>query len=185
MVIVMKNNDTKLNERQERFCECYVANGGRGIRAVWDAGYNPKNDANASSTAVLNLRKEPIKVRIRELMEIRREARGFRDEITEERVKEEIGKLAFIDYSDLIEFFDGRSLKFRCLEEVPEKIRPAIKSIKITKDGVEVHVWDKLAALEMLAKNFNMYSAHQAAGADKVPAFSAERAEMARKLLDK
>lgn len=112
------------------------------------------------------------------------EIQGEKLEITAERVKEEIAKIAFLDLSSLIENFDGTNLKFNGLTSIPKEIRPVIKSIKVDKDGcVEIGVWSKEKALEMLARHYNLYEAdRKAAKTDVVPAAVLTDTELFRKI---
>lgn len=53
-----------LTERQEKFCQLYVENGGNGTQAAIDAGYNPKS---ATVTASQILRYPNVASKIKEL----------------------------------------------------------------------------------------------------------------------
>lgn len=56
-------------------------------------------------------------------------------------------------------FKPGESLKLKCLEDIPEELIPAIASIRETKDGISIKLWNKLDALEKLARICKLYDA--------------------------
>jgi hypothetical protein len=56
-------------------------------------------------------------------------------------------------------FKPGESLKLKCLEDIPEELIPAIASIRETKDGISIKLWNKLDALDKLARICKLYDA--------------------------
>ena len=83
------------------------------------------------------------------------------EDITAERTMREIARVGFSDYRQLFDK-DG---KLRPITELSPDIRAAVASAKLTKknltagdgvqeDVVEVKLWDKVRALELLAKHF-------------------------------
>jgi len=66
----------KLNERQKAFCDAYLKFGAKGIDAVYEAGYNPRNVRVASSIAYENL----TKPHIFNYINLKYEAHGFNDD---------------------------------------------------------------------------------------------------------
>lgn len=61
--------------------------------------------------------------------------------------------------ADILEMIDvvGPLVMLKDLQEVPAHLRPAIKSIKVTSNGVEVLFQDKLKAIELLGKSIGMF----------------------------
>jgi hypothetical protein len=51
----------------------------------------------------------------------------------------------------------GGGLKLKCLDDIPEELLPAIESISETKDGIRVKLFNKLEALDMLARIAKLY----------------------------
>ncbi|WP_167647370.1 terminase small subunit [Mameliella alba] len=146
---------TLKNTRHEAFAQARV--GGMTIDAAYvEAGYK----ANRSNAARMNAN-EHIQQRIRELQE----AAAERAEIDAARVLEEICDVALSDIRDL--FNQNGSL--RDVENMPVKVVKAIQSIKVSSKKVpgseagetvittEIKFWDKIAALEKLAKHFMLY----------------------------
>lgn len=54
-------------------------------------------------------------------------------------------------------FAPGANVKLRCLEDIPEELIPAIRSIKETRDGIELRLYDKLEAIDKLARMRRFY----------------------------
>lgn len=49
-------------------------------------------------------------------------------------------------------------IKIRCLEDIPEELIPAIASIKETRDGIEIKLWNKLDAIDKMARINQLYT---------------------------
>jgi hypothetical protein len=79
--------------------------------------------------------------------------------LTAERVFQEIGSIAFSDFTDFVEIADGR-YRVRKLEDLTREQRAAIKSIRPvqTPDGphFEIELHDKMGALRQLAKSLGL-----------------------------
>lgn len=52
----------------------------------------------------------------------------------------------------------GSTVKIKCLDDIPEELIPAIAAIAETRDGIRLKLWDKVAALDMLAKMTHLYA---------------------------
>lgn len=83
--------------------------------------------------------------------------------LTAERTLEEYRRLGFSDVGSL---FDELG-RLKPLKDLPREVRAAIASVKVTKknltvgdglqdDVVEIKLWDKVRALESLAKHFGL-----------------------------
>ena len=61
--------------------------------------------------------------------------------------------------ADILEMIDvvGPLVMLKDIQDVPAHLRPALKSIKVTSNGVEVTFQDKLKAIEMLGKAIGMF----------------------------
>ena len=129
-----------MTEKQQRFIDEYMVDF-NATRAVIAAGYSHKsaNVMGAQLLAIPKIRKE-INRRKAEARE------GLR--ISAERVLWEMAALSFSNIFDYVEVIDG---KLR-LKEMPSEIQGAVSSIKVTKNGIEIKLHDKLKALEFLAK---------------------------------
>lgn len=168
----------KMTDKEKVFCRAYIVSY-NGSKAAIEAGYD---ESWAYQAAHRLLKKAHIKREIARLGK----ARNKRLDITADKVKTEIAKIAFVDVQGLIKHFDGQKLLFNSLDDVPDQIRPAIKSIKVDKDGcVGIKLWSKENALKMLAEHFNMFKDHQEAGATKIPDFSKYQMNEAQNRLGK
>jgi len=138
-----------LTERQEKFaveyCICFNKK-----EATIRAGYSKKSAATFGGELYNNPK---IRNRIKEILQEQRKEY----DVTVERVQKEIARIAFADPSELLESFGQGMLSFKSLEEIPKRLRVAIKSFKVTKDGITVTFHEKTAALEMLAKHFGYF----------------------------
>ena len=114
-------------------------------------------------------------VGIRRAVDEAREARLKRVDHTADEVVREIGRVAF---ADIREAYDDNS-RLLAVKEFPDDVAASVASIRTTKqnltvgdgkqeDVIELKRWDKLKALDMLAKHHNLYEKHQEAAAPKV-----------------
>lgn len=62
-------------------------------------------------------------------------------------------------------FAPGQGIKLKCREDIPDEILPAIASIRETRDGLELKLYNKLDALDKLARMLKLYSDED--GSDK------------------
>lgn len=144
-----------LTPKQQRFVAEYLIDL-NATQAAIRAGYSEKT---AYSVASENLTKPEIaqavaKARGRQLQQA---------DLNAVRVLEELRRLSFSDLSELVDA-NGALLP---LAQMPAHVRSAIASVKlskknltagdgVTEDVVEVKLWDKPRALEMLAKHFKL-----------------------------
>ena len=129
-----------MTEKQERFIDEYIIDF-NATRAAIAAGYSSKR-ANSQGVHLLSIPEIQAEVRRRKA-EI---SAGLR--ISAERVLWEMAALGFSNIFDYVEDIDGELR----LKELPPEKQGAVSSIKITKNGTEVKLHDKLKALEFLAK---------------------------------
>ena len=129
-----------MTEKQERFIDEYIIDF-NATRAAIAAGYSSKR-ANSQGVHLLSIPEIQAEVRRRKA-EI---SAGLR--ISAERVLWEMAALGFSNIFDYVEVVDGELR----LKELPPEKQGAVSSIKITKNGTEIKLHDKLKALEFLAK---------------------------------
>lgn len=140
----------KLSDKQETFCQEYITDL-NATQAAIRAGYSFDS---ARQIATNLLSKVYIQARIAELNKDRAEATG----ITQKRVLEEFAKIAFFDVRKIYSE-DGALLP---INQISDKEAGAISSIKTQEDGEfgeikDVKIFDKIRALESLAKHLGMY----------------------------
>lgn len=130
-----------LNEKQQRFCECYVEGHNRRI-AMIKAGYE---GASVSSNYALRLlHKEEamryicwLKARILQTHMINA------IELIDEWVR-----IAFADITDFVDIMP-HSIRLKPADMIDGQL---VKSIKTGRDGVSIELHDKMRALEQLAR---------------------------------
>lgn len=157
----------KLTAKMEAFCQLYSVSGNAAdsYRKAGYASVRLKNGKSADTAMATDrlLKDSRIAARIAEI----RAPLLAAQEITKEKVMREIASIAFSDIGKL--FNEDGALKHP--SEVDEKTRRALSSVDIEElhegKGAErvqvgttkkVKLWDKVKALEMLAKHFQLYS---------------------------
>lgn len=129
-----------MNDRRQRFIDEYMIDF-NASRAALAAGYAPKRAADYASKLLSTPEvRDEVNRRKAEIRE------GLR--ISAERVLWEMAALGFSNIFDYVEVVDGE-LRLR---EMPTEMQGAVSGIKVTKNGVEIKLHDKLKALEFLAK---------------------------------
>lgn len=147
-----------LSTRMESFCRAYVVHF-NGPQAVVEAGYS-SGAAGVQSSQLLQ--RPEIKERIAQLLKPRRQEVVA----TQERVIQELSAIAFGNVKELYDEH-GRLKPIHELEDhVAATIAEVHEETRIEGRGDDaetvrtkkVKSWDKLKALEMLAKHFKMYT---------------------------
>ncbi len=159
-----------INARREKFAQLR-ASGIKVLDAYEQAGFS-RHDANAHRMA----KHRDI---IGRIAEIHRKA-ADRSAITQSRVLSELAKIAFADIRQLLAWGDfsepelsangkrkpgkkalGRqTVRLVDSESVPDEMIGAIQSIKQTKDGIEIRLHDKRAALVAIGNHLGMFKEH-------------------------
>jgi phage terminase small subunit len=149
-----KKRVRKLTAQQAAFVGYYLVHL-NAAEAARRAGYSPKHADIIGSRVLRN----PL---VRAALAKRQAAQLQRVELSADRVLEELRRVAF---SDIVDIFDEAG-HLRAVHELSPEARATIASIKVTKtnltsgdgmeDVVEVKRWDKLKALEVLAKHFRL-----------------------------
>lgn len=144
-----------MTPKQERFVAEYLIDL-NATQAATRAGYSAKT---AGQQGERLLRNAEIAAAIGQ----KRQAQMTAADLSAVRVLEELRRLSFSSLADCVDA-TGKLLP---LHQLPEGVRAAIASVKLTKknltagdgtteDVVEVKLWDKPRALEMLAKHFKL-----------------------------
>ncbi len=148
-----------MTRRQKEFVEAYMIDL-NGTEAVIRAGYNAKDRAGAGAIAYKLLQTIEIKDEINaRLLE-----RHRRNALTVEKIEMMLRALAEVELLDL---YDEQG-HVKPLQDMPPDARAAIKSIKrktrehaidgVFSDEVELELWDRKSALELLGKHFKMFT---------------------------
>ena len=165
-----RGGDVALTEKQARFVAEYLVDLDA-TKAAKRAGYSEKT---AYSIGFENLRKPEIQ----EAIQIAMDARAKRTGITQDRVLQELARIAFANGTDFARIVstpvpttvvdeDGgtqqviqsvQRVELVDTEHVDTEKRAAIAAIKESKFGIEVKSYDKIRALELLGEHLGMFS---------------------------
>lgn len=140
-----------LTMMQELFCNEYIVDFKKQAAAI-RAGYAP---GSASGTAAELYKMPKIRKRIMELLRVRREEYN----VTEERMQQEIARIAFADPFKIMKTLNKRKFSIKNIDDIPPSLRAAVKSVRSTKEGLHITFHEKTTALEMLAKHFGYFEA--------------------------
>lgn len=118
-------------------------------QAAIRAGYSPKT-AEVQGCRLLS------NAKVQEAIQKAMKTRETRTEITQDRVLEELARIAFSDATDIAEV-QGGVVKIRDTQDLNPAQKSAIACIKEGKYGIEVTRYDKLRALEMLGRHLGFF----------------------------
>ena len=152
----------KLTARQARFVDEYLVDF-NATQAAVRAGYSEKTAYRAGAS---NIRKCQIQAEIsRRQKDLQR-----RTEVTQERVVRELARVAFADAASHVQVRlrevpcpDGTRARVPVVEvkptaELTDDQRAAIAQIKQGANGIEVKMYDKIKALELLGRHIGMFT---------------------------
>lgn len=154
-----KPQDGELSPERLAFCEGILA--GKGLRVAYEeAGFKAKGrDAHTNARQLLREPEVQYYLAVRRL-ELR-EPTGIEDE----RVVREMALIAFFDPAELVaETIE----KPEDIAKLPEHVRRLIVGWKYDRHGnLELHLADKLKALDMLARYLGIYQSERRNEADE------------------
>lgn len=142
----------KLTPKQIKFIDEYLIDL-NATQAAIRAGYSKKTAQRIGSE---NLSK-PL---IQEEIQKRRNKLQSKCEITQERVLRELAAIAFASGADFAKVVTGGTfdtVKMIPTDKIPPEKLTAIAGMKMTANGVEVKLHDKVRALEMLGKYLGLF----------------------------
>ncbi len=138
----------KLTAKQQRFCDEYLIDL-NATQAAIRAGYSAKTADQQGSRMLTNVK---VQQEIAEKMAERSKRTG----INQDRVLQEIAKLALVNIDDVVDLETGRVRKTATKEDLA-----CIQSIKIkpTEFGTEreIKFYDKKGSLELVGKHLGMF----------------------------
>ncbi|MBE6058426.1 MAG: terminase small subunit [Clostridium sp.] len=163
----------KLTPKQKIFCDEYLVdlNATRAYKAAYKS---IKKDETANAAASRMLRN----VKVKEYIDKRMKDREKRTEITQDKVLQELAKIAFVNGADFAKVVQKSYMKpvydkegnkideeevfykdveLTLTDDLPEDKKKAIAAIKQTKFGIAVESCDKVKALELLGKHLGMF----------------------------
>ncbi len=80
-----------------------------------------------------------------------------RGRVRADKVVRELGKIAFSDIDNILDLEDSNNPRLKPRKEIPAAARHAIKELSCNKRGVKIKMFDKLAALDKLARIQGLY----------------------------
>lgn len=139
----------RLTDKQARFVSEYLVDL-NATQAAKRAGYKDPNKGRQLVT----------KSNVSEAIQKALREREKRTEITQDKVIEELARVAFAngtDFSRVVEKNGFKAVELVNTDEVPPEKRSAIAGIKEGKFGIEVSSYDKVRALELLGKHLGLF----------------------------
>lgn len=145
----------KLTDKQQRFVAEYLIDL-NATQAAIRAGYRVGNNQRASEIGMQLLQKTPVSEEIEKAMAERSRRTG----ITQDRVLNELAKIAFANAKDILDFKtatvkeDASEEDLACIQAVKVKRQTSSKG---TLEERQVILYDKKAALELLGKHLGLF----------------------------
>lgn len=152
----------KLTAKQRRFVDEYLVDF-NATQAAIRAGYSAKTARAAAARTLSN-------VSIRTEIARRQRDLQVRTEVSQDRVVKELMRVAFADMADYAQVRsypvvnkDGievvkQLVTFTKTSALTDDQRASVASIKQGVNGIEVKLWDKLKALELLGRHIGMFN---------------------------
>ena len=152
----------KLTARQARFVDEYLVDF-NATQAAIRAGYTARS---AEVTAAKLLRNAKVQAEISR----RQKDLQKRTEVTQERVVRELARVAFSNATNAVQVqprtivgADGKEIVIQTVvltatAELTDDQRAAISQIKQGANGIEIKMYDKLKALELLGRHIGMFN---------------------------
>lgn len=138
----------KLTAKQRRFCEEYLIDL-NATQAAIRAGYSVHT---ANRIASENLLKPDIQSKIEKLMI----ERSQRTAINQDKVIQELSKIAFSNISDYLKVEDNRVEVFDT-DKIHKEMLAVIAEIKQTDSKLSIKLHDKLRALDLIGRHLGMF----------------------------
>lgn len=139
----------RLTDKQKRFVAEYLVDL-NATQAAKRAGYKDPNIGRQLIT------KNNVSAAIQKAMS----NRETRTEITQDKVLEELARVAFAngtDFARVVSKNGFQAVELVNTEDVPTEKRSAIAGIKEGKYGIEVSSYDKVRALELLGRHLGLF----------------------------
>lgn len=137
----------KLTVKQENFCNYYIESGNasEAYRRAYSCSKMKDEVINVKASELLNNGK--ISVRVSQLQaELQK-----RSDITKDEAVQELTNIVRVRISDIMQA-KGNTIKIKDIDYLPDEIKACIKSIKKTRNGLSIGLYDKIAAIDRLSR---------------------------------
>lgn len=148
----MESEVSPVTENQKIFADEYLIDL-NATRAYKVAYPNVKND----NTAAVNASRTLRIAKVQEYISERQMERQERTEVTQDQVVRELAAIAFAKTTDYVEVRDGRVL-IKDTDELSDIQIKAIAGIKEGANGIEIKMYGKEKALELLGRHLGMWN---------------------------
>lgn len=140
-----------LTDKQKIFCDEYIKTLNKSEAAI-KAGYSPKSAGQVANETFKN-------PNVTDYIQKRMNKRAKRTEITQDKVVEEIAKIAFSDMRN-VATWGGGNVTFLESDDLTDDVTAAISEISSSysenSNSMKVKFYDKLRALDMLGRHLNL-----------------------------
>ena len=138
-----------LSPKRQRFVQEYLVDLNATQSAI-RAGYREKSAGVQGARLLAN-------AAVQAEIKVQQQERARRVGITQDRVLSELAAIAFACGTDFTRVAPDGTLETRPTDQVPPGKLPAVAAMKYSTRGVEIKLYDKLRALELLAKHLGMF----------------------------
>lgn len=147
-----KKSDNGLSLKEELFVAAYVDNYKFDAAKAYRAAFPGVADTSARTHGAIYRHKPHVDAAIRAAIKA---MAGDKVSLAQ-RVVEEHQKIAFANPTDVLQKMNTHGLEIKSLEDIPEEVRPLIKSFKKTEHGLALEFYDKQKSLAELARILGM-----------------------------
>ena len=149
-----RDQDIPLTPFQERFCQEYTSSGNavESYKKVCQTRKRAVTHSYCQQRALQLMRYPKVKARVIELQADLKE----RNKVTADNIVKEMARLALSNMGKVASW-DAEKITLKNSDEIDDDTMAAISEISQTKDGVKAKFYDKLGALNSLAKIMGMH----------------------------
>lgn len=137
----------QLTPKQESFCNYYIetGNASEAYRRAYSCDRMKAETIKVKASQMLD--KDNIRITIEQFQNALQE----RSDITKDEAIKELTNIVRARVTDVL-FVKGTTIRIKDLDELPDHVVSCISVMKKVKGGVEVKLYDKIAAIDRLSK---------------------------------
>lgn len=137
-----------MNARQEMFAREYLTDF-CATQAAIRAGYSERTAGSQGERLLRN-------VEVKELIDTLMAERVTKIDVTQERVIQELARIAFGDLRSVVEW-DGKTVTLKSSKVLTDDDAATLAEVAENERGVRIKRFDKLKALELIGKHLGMF----------------------------